>query len=156
MSIQVRNLRLDEAATLPPALLDTGMPFLDPAWTWVVEPVSPLVPFGPPPRPFALLVTSFAGGWIVLWRLLAVSPLPPGMPLTWFLEAFPQVSAEARQRGCVGFMTLLADNRPEEVKMARIIAGMPGAALMPFQGSIGAGLLPGVAVTDATVAALRR
>jgi hypothetical protein len=53
-------------------------------------------------------------------------------------------------------MTLLADNRPEEVKMARIIAGMPGAALMPFQGSIGAGLLPGVAVTDATVAALRR
>jgi hypothetical protein len=60
------------------------------------------------------------------------------------MEALPQVFAEARKRGCVGFLTLLADNRPEEVKMARIIAGMPGATLLPFQGSMGTGLLPGV------------
>ena len=60
------------------------------------------------------------------------------------LEAIPQVFTEAVKRGCVGFLTLLADNRPEEVKMARIIAGMTRATLLPFQGSMGTGVLPGV------------
>ena len=136
-AIHVRNLREGEAATLPTELLNTGMPFLDCPWVWVVESSAYS-------GPFALIVTSFAGGWLVWWRLLALSPLPSTIPLNWIMEALPQVFAEARKRGCVGFLTLLADNRPEEVKMARIIAGMPGATLLPFQGSMGTGLLPGV------------
>ena len=140
--IHVRNLRKDEQQTLPAALLDTGMPFLVPEWVWVVEPVSILGPFDPvPPQPFALIVTSFSHGWLVLWRVLALSPLPPAIPLNWFLEAFPQVFAEARLRGCVGFLTLLADSRPQEVKMARIITRLAKGGIVPFQGSLGAGML---------------
>ena len=143
--IHARNLRPGEQQTLPAALLDTGMPFLVPEWVWVVEPVSVLGPFDPiQPQPFALIVTSFSHGWLVLWRVLALSPLPPAIPLNWFLEAIPQVFAAARQRGCVGFLTLLADNRPEEVKMARIIQRLDGAKILPFQGSMGVGTLIGV------------
>ena len=145
LTIQVRNLRAGEQASLPAALRDTGAPYLVPEWVWVVERAalpSPLGPFGPPPpAPFAIVVCSFAHGWLVLWRLLSISPLPPGIPLNWFKEALPQVFAEARLRGCVGFLTLLADNRPAEVKMARIIASLPGATLLPFQGSLGVGSL---------------
>jgi hypothetical protein len=143
-AIHVRNLREGEQATLPAALLDTGMPFLVPEWVWVAEVASPLGPFAPSPSPFALIVTSFAHGWLVLWRVLAISPLPSNVPLNWFLEALPQVFAGARVRGCVGFLTLLADNQPAEVKMARIIAGLPGSAILPFQGSIGVGSLNAV------------
>ena len=139
-AFRVRNLRSDEAATLPPALLDTGMPFLDPEWVWVVEPTSPLGPFAPR-APFALIVTSFCHGWLVLWRILAVSPLPSGVPLNWIKETLPQVFAQARLRGCVGFLTFLADNRPEEVKLARIVQMFPGSTLLPFQGSMGVGPL---------------
>ena len=133
-TIRVRNLREGEQTTLPAALLDTGMPYLVPEWVWIIESAEH---YGP----FALIVTSFAHGWLVLWRILSLFPLPPGIPLTWFLEALPQVFAEARVRGCVGFLTLLADNRPEEVKMARIITRLAHGGILPFQGSIGAGPL---------------
>ena len=142
-AIQVRNLREGEEADLPAELRDTGMVYLIPAWTWLVEPASPLGPFAPP-APFAIIVASQAHSWIVLWRVIALSPLPPVIPLNWFLEAIPQVFAAARQRGCVGFLTLLADNRPEEVKMARIVSRLAKGGIMPFQGSIAAGMLPGV------------
>jgi len=148
-AIRVRNLHEGEASTLPPALLDTGMLYLVPEWVWVVEtmaPINPLGPFAPPsdfspPIPFALIVTSFAHGWLVLWRVLALSSLPPAVPPNWFMEALPQVFAEARARGCAGFVTLLADSRPQEVKLARIIARLSKGGIMPFQGMIGAGML---------------
>ena len=134
LAIHVRNLREGEVDILPPGLLDTGAPYLVPEWVWVVEPIGQAAPF-------ALVVASFSHGWLVLWRILAVSPLPPGIPLNWFKEAMPQVFAEARQRGCVGFLTFLADNRPAEAKMARIIARLAGGTVLPFQGSMGVGLL---------------
>ena len=138
--VQVRNLREGEAATLPSALLDTGMAYLIPQWVWVVEPASPLGPFAPS-TPFAIIVASQAHSWLVLWRILAISPLPPTVPLNWIMEALPQVFAKAAIRGCVGFMTLLADNHPQEVKMARIIASLPECSILPFQGSMGVGPL---------------
>ena len=134
MAILVRNLRENEAATLPDVLLNTGMAYLIPEWAWVVE-------TDDCPVPFALIVASQAHSWLLLWRVLSLSPLSSGIPLTWFLEALPQVFAAARARGCVGFVTLLADNRPEEVKMARIITRLVHGGIMPFQGSIGAGML---------------
>ena len=143
VAIQVRNLRDGEEADLPAELRNTGMAYLIPEWVWLVEPASLLGPFAPS-APFAIIVASQAHSWAVLWRILALSPLPPGIPLNWFLEAIPQVFAAARQRGCVGFLTLLADNRPEEVKMARIIQRLDGAKILPFQGSMGVGTLIGV------------
>jgi len=164
-AIQVRNLREGEADTLPPTLLNHGMPYLDPQWCWVVEsappddppddpsPISILTaphtpPPAPPPASFALVVCSFAHGWIVLWRILSLSPLPPEIPLNWIMEALPQVFAEAASRGCVGFLTLLADNRPEEVQLARIVAALPSATLLPFAGSMGVGRLDGLTGED--------
>ena len=146
-AVHVRNLRDGEAANLPPDLQNHGMPYLVPEWAWVVEPVSPLGPFGPPARPFALIVASFSHGWLVLWRILAISPLPSGIPLNWIMEALPRVFADARPRGCVGFMTMLSDNKPAEVKMARIVQRLWYGKLEPFQGSIAAGMLPEIADT---------
>jgi hypothetical protein len=59
------------------------------------------------------------------------------------MEALPQIFTTAAERGCVGFLTLLSNDRPEEVKMARIIAALPGAAVLPFSGSMGVGRLGG-------------
>ena len=130
-AIRVRNLREGEAASLPAALLDHGMAYLVPEWVWVVEPAGD-------EKPFALVVCSFAHGWLVLWRVLAISPLPPGIPLTWFMEALPQVFAAAASRGCVWFLTLLADS-PVEAKLARIVQSVAGGSLVPFQGSLAVG-----------------
>ena len=136
-AIHVRNLREGEVSVLPPALLDTGMPYLVPEWAWVVEADGY-------PAPFAIVIGSFAHGWLVLWRLLAISPLPAEIPLNWFKEALPQVFADAQTRGCVGFLTLLADNRPAEAQMAQIITRLAEGTVLPFQGSMCVGLLPGV------------
>jgi len=134
--IHARNLREGDQYTLPPDLQNHGMPYLVPEWAWVVEAEEQ-------PTPFALVVASFSHGWLVLWRVLAISPLPPTIPLTWFMEALPQIFTTAAERGCVGFLTLLSNDRPEEVKMARIIAALPGAAILPFSGSMGVGRLGG-------------
>lgn len=164
MSVRVRNLHEGEAATLPVALQNHGMPYLDEPWAWVIESVNQAVsleadsavpgrqtitqlsPVALPlnhsaPVPFALVVCSFAHGWLVLWRVIAISPLPPEIPLTWFKEALPQVFAEARARGCVGFLTLLSDDRPAEAQMARIITKVAGGTTLSFQGVMGVGLL---------------
>lgn len=133
-TIRVRNLREGEASTLPPALQDTGMAFLIPEWTWVVECDSY-------PAPFAIVVAGQGHSWLVLFRLLALSPLPPGVPLTWFMEAHPQVFAEARRRGCVGFLALLGDDRPEEAQMARIAVKLAGGTVLPGKWSMCAGPL---------------
>ena len=128
--IQARNLRKGEV--LPPGLTDTGTPFTDEEWTWVVEHESH-------PVPFALIVASFCHGWLLLFRLLALAPLPPGVPLTWFLEARLQVFAEARLRGCVGFLTLLDEDRPVEAQMARIAMKLAGGTVLPGHWSMCAG-----------------
>jgi hypothetical protein len=108
------------------------MAYLIPEWAWVVECEAY-------PTPFAVIVASQAHSWLVLYRILAISPLPPGVPLTWFMEALPRVFAEARLRGCVGFMTFLADNQPAEVKMARIAVKLAGGTVLPGKFSMCAG-----------------
>lgn len=132
-TIRIRNLRHGEAITLPAALLSHGMPYLVEDWVWVVE-------VDDHPVPFALIVTSFAHGWAVLWRVLALSPLPSTVPLTWFKEALPQVFRAMHARGCVWFLTLLGDS-PTEAKLARIVQSAAGGALVPFQGALAVGKL---------------
>lgn len=124
--VKVRNLRAGEF--LPAPLLDTGMPKLDPEWTWVITPTENDLPF-------AIVVCSYAGGWLVLWRLLSVQPLPQGVAPHWFLEAMPEILENAREKGCVGLFSLFADNRPTERKFARMFAQF--GKIAPFTGSIG-------------------
>lgn len=130
-SVHVRNPKIDEIPLLPAALRDTGMPYLDPEWVWVVESDGH-------PTAFALVVCSFAHGWLVLWRVLAISPLPSTIPLNWVMEALPQVFAAAHARGCVWFLTLLGDS-PVESKLARIVQSVAGGTLVPFQGALAVG-----------------
>lgn len=125
--VKVRNYRAGEF--LPAPLLDTGMPFLDPGWTWAVTPQGSDLPF-------ALVACSFAGGWLVLWRLLSVQPLPAGVSTHWFLEAMPRVFENARESGCVGLLTMLSDDRELEARLARLIVRY-GGQLKPFRGSFG-------------------
>jgi len=122
--VTVRNMRVGEE--LPAKLLETGTPYLDPDWVWVVCPKDS-------DTPFAILVASFAHGWLVLWRIIATDAALPN----WFLEALPQVFDNAKKRGCLGILTMLADGNEAEVKMARIIAAS-GGTLVPFVGSIAA------------------
>jgi len=124
--IQVRNYRLGEF--LPAPLLDTGTPYIDPKWCWVVTPKETDLPF-------AIIVGSFAHGWFCLWRVLVVRPLPKLVSPHWFLEAMPKVLENARERGCVAMMTLFDDQRPQEVKLARIVLRM-GGKLLPCRGSL--------------------
>ena len=108
------------------------MPYIVEDWAWVVE-------SDDYPAPFAIIVAAFCHGWLLLYRLLAISPLPPGVPLTWFMEAHPQVFETARRRGCVGFLTLLDDSRPEEAQMARIAVKLAGGTVLPGKWSMCAG-----------------
>jgi len=119
---------------LPAPLLDTGMPFLDPEWVWVVTPEHNNLPF-------AIVVGSFAGGWLVLWRLLSVKPRPQGVAAHWFLEAMPKVFDNAKESGCVGVLSMFSDDKPNEARLARLFAKM-GGHLLPFKGSVGMAKIP--------------
>jgi hypothetical protein len=116
-----------------PDLGETGMPYLVPEWTWVVCEDD---------KPFAIFITSFAHGWLVFWRVL--SNKPPSVSSNWFLEAVPRILENAQRRGCVGVLTMLADNKKAETKLARIIARRNGK-LVPFCGCLGVMPFKGVA-----------
>lgn len=118
---------------LPQPLLDTGVPKIDPAWAWVVTPDDSELPF-------ALILGSYAHGWLMLWRLLSVQPLPRGVARYWFLEAMPRLLENAKQQGCVGMLSLLSDTKSCEVKLARLILRI-GGQLIPFRGSVAVAVL---------------
>lgn len=127
---QLTRLEADDPSFLPLPLRNHGFPFLDPAWTWVVEHDG---------RAIALVVCSYANGMLIFWRILAI-PEAKRVQRTWFMDALPQVLSNARQRGCVGYLTMLEDHHPACVKLARIIASTDGV-LFPFVGTLGAALI---------------
>ena len=124
--IRVRNYIRGEF--LPAPLLNHGMPMLDPEWTWCVTPESSDLPF-------ALVACSYAGGWLVIWRLLSVQPLPGHVVRHWFLEALPKVFENAREKGCVGVLSMFSDAQPVEQRLARLMVRI-GGNMVPFKGSI--------------------
>jgi hypothetical protein len=131
--MNVRLLTRLEAADptfLPPALRLHGFPFLDPEWCWVVEYEG---------RAIALTVCSFAHGMLIFWRILS-TPEAMCVCRSWFYRALPIVLDNARQRGCVGYLTMLEDHHPACVKIARIVA-RTGGVLVPFIGTLGAALI---------------
>jgi hypothetical protein len=128
--VKVRMLRLGEEENLPAALREYGVPKLDHDWAYAVTPVDSDVPF-------AMVVTSYASGLLVVWRLISVQPLPQGVTRTWFLEASSLILESARSRGCVGVLSLFSDDRDIEQKLARLLIRF-GGAVAPFKGSLGA------------------
>jgi hypothetical protein len=128
---QLTRLEADDPSFLPLPLRAHGFPYLDPYWCWIVEHEG---------RAIALIVCSFAHGMLVFWRILSV-PEAPSVFRTWFLDSLPQLLSNARQRGCVGYLTMLEDRHPACVKLARIVA-KTGGVLIPFVGTLGAALIP--------------
>jgi hypothetical protein len=131
MSIRLlTRLEASDPTFLPLPLRAHGFPFLDPEWCWVVEHEG---------RAIALIVCSFAHGMLIFWRILSI-PEAKSVQRSWFLDSLPQVLSNARQRGCVGYLTMLEDHHPACVKLARIVA-RSGGVLFPFTGMLGAALI---------------
>jgi hypothetical protein len=125
------RLEAQDSSFLPAALRAHGCPILDPEWCWVVEHEN---------KAIALLVTSKAHGMLIFWRILS-TPEAPRVFRTWFLDSLPQVLSNAKQRGCVCYLTMLEDHHPACRKLARIVAAT-GGVLIPFVGALGASLIP--------------
>lgn len=127
MSIRLlTKLEADDSTFLPLPLRQHGFPFLDPAWTYIVEHEN---------RPIALVACSYANGMLIFWRILAM-PEARRVQRTWFMDSLPLVLSNARQRGCVGYLTMLEDYHPACVKLARIVQ-RTGGVLLPFVGTLG-------------------
>ena len=100
---------------------------LDPQWVWVIEHENRIV---------ALVITHNMNGILLLLRMNATS----SAPREWAVVALRQVLTEAKERGLMGFLTLLQDSKPQEVKLMRI-AQRNGAVLLPFSGALAFGSL---------------
>jgi hypothetical protein len=123
-TLSLRLLSAEEAATpelLPYELRNFQFPYLVPDWCWVVEENG---------FPIALVVTSFAHGILMFWRVLSTAK----GSRNWFLAALPRILENATQRGCLGYGTFLHDDRPAEVQIARILQ-KNGAVLKPLTGT---------------------
>lgn len=118
---------------LPCELRIIQFPRIDPEWCWVVE-HSEL-------GPIALLLASNCHGVLMFWRVLATAKTRS--IANWFLAAFPKILENARLRGCVGYGAFFHDDRPEEVKFARLLARHRGS-IEPFSGSFGVAFISGV------------
>lgn len=127
---QLTRLEASDQTFLPLELRAHGFPFLDPEWCWVVEHKE---------KAIALIVCSFAHGMLIFWRVLSV-PGAKSVCRSWFLQSLPIVLDNARQRGCVGYLTMLEDHHPACAKLARIISAT-GGVLIPFIGTLGAALI---------------
>lgn len=125
---QLTKLEASDPSFLPFPLRPHGFPWLDPEWCWVVEYEN---------RAIALIVCSFAHGMLVFWRILSTDDAKR-VRRTWFLDSLPTVLSNAKQRGCVGYLTMLEDHHPACAKLARIVA-RTGGVLIPFIGTLGAG-----------------
>jgi hypothetical protein len=113
---------------LPAPLLQLDVPAPNPEWVWVVTPPNSSLPF-------AIIVGAPAHGFLILLRVISVSPLPPQAPRNWFKPALMTVLDNSRRRGCLGMITLLSDKSEQEQKLARLVLKM-GGDLFPFSGSL--------------------
>lgn len=133
--VSVRQLTRIEAldpSSLPLSLQPHGFPYLDPEWAWIVEHSE---------VPIALIVTSFAHGMLVIWRVLSTAKAK-SVSGAWFLASLPIILDNAKQRGCVGYLSMFEDSHPSEPKLARIMS-RSGGVIRPFVGTLGVGAIGG-------------
>lgn len=98
---------------------------IDPEWQWVVEQDGRIV---------AQVLACYAHGITILLRISATQDAPK----SWAVVALRQVLRDCRERGCIGFLTMLEDNKKQEVKLMRIVQKI-GGYVRPFYGAIVAG-----------------
>ena len=98
---------------------------LDYNWQWVVEHEGEIV---------AQVLCSPCHGLIHILRISSMPEAPHG----WAVVALRRVLSDAKARGMIGFMTLLADKQPAEVKLMKIIQRQ-GGQLVPFYGALAFG-----------------
>lgn len=122
-SITVRHPRAGEV----PAELMTGLDMfpIDTDWQWV------LIHDG---QVKAQLLAVKAHGLLFIMRLTSL----PDAPYGWAVKLFRQVMKDAKEAGLIGFMTFLADQNPQEVKLMKIVQRL-GGIMIPQSGVWAAG-----------------
>lgn len=122
--ISIRNLR--EGETLPVISSPDGLPLgfeglpLDHEWVWLAEQAG---------RCVGILITAPAHSILMIFRITMASDAPSSTALLLLRRAF----REARQRGCAGWMSVLADQSPAEVRLMRIAMRVE-ATCIPMSG----------------------
>lgn len=82
----------------------------------------------------AQILTCPAHGLLIFLRMMSLPEAPP----FWLVVALRRILADARERGLFGYVILLEDSRPKEVKMMRL-AQKGGGMLQPFYGVLAFG-----------------
>lgn len=122
----------NDPTRFPEGLRNWGFPYLDLHWSFIVE-------FDG--SPIALIITSFASGILVIWRVLSI-PDAKRVCGIWLRLALLQIMDNAGQRGCLGYLSLLEDSHADEMHIARIVV-RAGGVLRPFTGTLAVGVLQG-------------
>lgn len=126
LEIRNRGFVGRELEPLPSSLMDGMEPYtIDPEWQWIVEYDGEIV---------AQILACYAHGVPLILRITATK----NAPKSWAVVALRQMLRDCRERGCVGFMTMLEDSKPQEVKLMRIVQKL-GGYVRPFYGAIVAG-----------------
>lgn len=122
--IKIRNLRTGEA--LPVISPSDGLPIgfeglpLDHEWVWLAEHHGQCV---------GILIAAPAHSILLIFRITLTSTAPAAAALLLLRRAF----RDARARGCAGWMSVLADQSPAEVRLMRIAMRVQ-ATCIPMSG----------------------
>jgi hypothetical protein len=100
---------------------------IDPEWQWVLVSEGKIV---------AQLLAANMHGVLLILRVSSLPTAPRG----WALTLFRRVLRDCSALGLIGFTTFLADNRPAERRLMRIVSRM-GGYLIPCSGVWAAGRL---------------
>lgn len=100
---------------------------IDPDWQWVAVHNGKVV---------AQLLTAPMHGVLYLMRLTAL----PEAPKTWAVRLFRQMLREGRERGLIGYLVMLQDSTPEQLRLMSIVQRHAGY-LEPITGVLAAGRL---------------
>jgi|SRR5215469_8029572 len=98
---------------------------IDSEWQWV------LVENG---KIKAQMLCANAHGLLIIIRLTSLPDVSKG----WLVRMFREVMRDARENGCIGYATFLADDNPKELKLMRIVQ-KSGGFLLPKSGAWAAG-----------------
>lgn len=122
LEIRPRN----EGEEVPAELMVGLEPFqIVELWQWVVLDDNKIV---------AQVLTAPAHGVLILLRMMSLPEAPKG----WLVLALRRILTNAKALGLIGYMVLLQDSKPQEVKMMRIVQ-KSGGMLLPFSGVIAVG-----------------
>lgn len=125
--LTIRHPRPEE--TLPPELVDAYdlLYGTDCDWIWLAEYEDKVV---------GRILTHNMNGILLILRMNATTDAPK----SWAVVTLRYLLREAGDRGMLGFLTMLQDTKPQEVKLMRIVQ-RNGGVLLPFSGALAFGKL---------------